>query len=546
MPKNNRAVVTMSIGDKFEAIASLTHPSIIAYAKRIGADFVNLSSVDNKNPHWNKFQLYDLLAIYKRAIWLDTDLIVRDDCPDLFEMVPEEEIGIFEEGRFAPRTELMNKAMESYDESLEWDGKYFNTGVMIISRYHREIFRKPFENKIEESVLGTINYTSFLAEQSYLNVRIAQSNAKIFSLRYKFNRMTLMDERTGEPRHASYIVHYAGAPNFSEMLTILKKDIDTWNEDSPCYDYKKNILIRIGGGMGDQVCAEPVSRYIIENVYPNEKIVIITGFPEFFSHLGVPAITVEQWNIITKSSDIGGPWFVVETMPDTDKSPWQVFTHTLSHSVDFSSISSIKRMIPDKSKEIHMEVSPKGVKQVDTIVARGAQNMVLVHPGHGWPSKTFPKKWWDSVIRGLVDNGIKVGVIGKRVSENRKYVDVEIPDGCVDFRDLLSLNGLIAAISQAKVLLSNDSSPIHIAGAFDNWIVLVPTCKHPDFVLPYRKGSKKYKTRSVYNKLTVDAVDSSPTRISPQTLDYVVGDILDYLPPVEKVINVVSKCHGGK
>lgn len=543
MNKNTRAVVTMSIGKEYETIASLTHPSIKAYAERIGAEFVNLSSTDDINmPHWNKFQLYGVLAKFKRVIWLDTDLIVRDDCPDLFEIVPEEEFGIFEEGKFAPRMEIMAKAIETYAEPVEWDGSYFNTGVMVVSRFHREIFRRPFSDKLEESALKTFEIPSFLGEQSYLNIRLAQSGVEICKLPYRFNRMSLMDERTGEPRHASYIVHYAGAPTVTEMISVIVKDIEDWKEHAPEYSYKKRILIRVGGGMGDQVCAEPIARYAINKTYPDDQLIIVSGFPEFFSHLEVPSISFEDWTLMTKTSDVGGPWFIMETMPEVSKPIWQNLTHPLSHTIDFSAIAALKRMIPDKAKEIQLKVTQKGLDEVDAILSGGASNTVLVHPGHGWPSKTFPEEWWTKVINGLVDCKVKVGIIGKRVSENRKYVDVDLPEECVDFRDLLSVSGLVAAISQAKVLVSNDSAPIHIAGAFDNWIVLIPTCKHPDLVLPYRKGSKRYKTRSLYQKLTVDVVDNSPTRIHEQTLDHVVGDILDYLPTPKQVINETMKC----
>ena len=47
------------------------------------------------------------------------------------------------------------------------------------------------------------------------------------------------------------------------------------------------------------------------------------------------------------------------------------------------------------------------------------------------------------------------------------------------------------------MLISNDSAPIHIAGATDIWIVGVYTAKHPAFVIPYRKGSQSYKTIQV-------------------------------------------------
>jgi len=95
-----------------------------------------------------------------------------------------------------------------------------------------------------------------------------------------------------------------------------------------------------------------------------------------------------------------------------------------------------------------------------------------------------------------------------------------------------------------KVVVSNDSSPIHIAGAFDNNIVLIPTCKHPDHLLPWRKGSQSYKTVSLYKKLTLDTCDSRPTTVGGSSAEFVNGDILDHLPNtkdvVDKVLEIIS------
>ena len=65
---------------------------------------------------------------------------------------------------------------------------------------------------------------------------------------------------------------------------------------------------------------------------------------------------------------------------------------------------------------------------------------------------------------------------------------------------------------------------------------MIPTCKHPDHTLPWRFGYKYYKSKAVYHKLTCDHLDSSPTRLESQTIDKVPGDILDFLPDPEEVV----------
>ncbi len=143
---NKHLVLTIAVGDDYLQMASYTHPTIKAYAERIGADFLCIDESNTSTPHWEKFQIFDLLNKYERIIYLDTDLIVRDDCPDLFEVVPVSELGMFNEAPFVPdgRQAAMYEVCKAHDTNVpDWDGKYYNSGVMVISRTHKYLFKKP-------------------------------------------------------------------------------------------------------------------------------------------------------------------------------------------------------------------------------------------------------------------------------------------------------------------------------------------------------------------------------------------------------------------
>ena len=103
----------------------------------------------------------------------------------------------------------------------------------------------------------------------------------------------------------------------------------------------------------------------------------------------------------------------------------------------------------------------------------------------------------------------------------------------------------MALISLAKMTITNDSSPVHIAGAFDNWLIVIPTAKHPDHILPFRKDEngnvhQYYKTRALYKKLTIDSLDTCWLSEHPHNIDKVIGDILDYIPEPQTVIDEVN------
>lgn len=524
-------VLTIAVGEQYQQMAKFTHPTIKRYASRVCADFLSIDESTTSTPHWEKFQIFHLLNQYERILYLDTDLIVRDDCPNLFDLVPPNKLGAFDEAPWTDsRTTTMYEACQQYDTTLpDWDGRYYNSGVMVVSRCHKYLFKKPEKEEFN------------FYEQSYLNLKISKDEIPIHDLPYTFNRMICMDKFTGEERFASYIVHYAGVPNISIVLALIPKDIARWEEDSPDYEYQRHLYIEVQGGLGDQACAEPAIRFLKDQVYPGDDIVVATHFPELFKHLDLP---VYEHGKFTPPPDT--PYYSRVTLPGPSTVTWSVVSNLLCHTVDYVSMALLRRTLPLKDRVIKLETDFQDISSLLEVVGvRNLNDLVLVHMGRHWESKTFPASWWQSVVDGLVDASLPVCLIGKE-EETRGTVDIEVRDGVIDTRDLLDLRSLISLIAHAKVTLSNDSAPIHLAGAFDNHIILIPTCKHPDHILPYRDGGRvTYKARALYKRLTLDDCVSQPTAVHGASGEFVKGDILDYLPDPQEVVDTAVTMFRG-
>jgi lipopolysaccharide biosynthesis glycosyltransferase len=176
-----KLVLTIAIGDKYQQMALITHPFIHGYASKIGADFhaITRSMISLTTPHWEKFRIHDLLDQYDRIIYLDTDIIVKPDCQDLFEIVPYHQIGAYNEGRHFARSRQ----------------DYWNTGVMVLSKHHRDLFTPP------AIMAGDIN-TFF--EQDTLNHTFAAWPTMMYDLPREYNALDGGD---------GYIIHKAGNLN---------------------------------------------------------------------------------------------------------------------------------------------------------------------------------------------------------------------------------------------------------------------------------------------------------------------------------------------
>jgi lipopolysaccharide biosynthesis glycosyltransferase len=531
MSKKKNLVLTISIGDYYNEVAKLTLPSIQAYAQKIDADFLNITELkkDYITQKWNKFYIHEILNEYLRIIYFDVDILIRDDCPNLFDVVPETKLGMFNEGRYSPRFEFLEQASEYYNEPLKkWNGKFYNSGVMVISRKHKQIFKLPRGIDFVET------------DQPFINLRILNDKIEMYDLPYDFNRMDILDKFCGISRLNSYIVHYAGAPQDIQM-SVIAKDIQQWKQDAPEYKYKRNILISVTAGMGDQLCAEPAIRYT-QKLYPDANITVVSHFPRLFEHLSCPVMDYEQWKGLNDAV------LTMYTCPDDEQSEHK-FSHVLFHPTDFASMSMVKRTIPHSEKTIQLKLDTEDVSYVLDLFKDKTPDKptVLVHAGKWWPSKTLPKEWWQEIVNKLSEK-LTVVLIGKTIDEKQGYLDIEVPKDGYDLRDLTTLGQMFALISLSRCLVTNDSSPVHIAGAFDNWIVTFPTCKHEDHILPYRNGTQSYKTKALRKGLLLDELEVRHTEFKHDTIDLIPKGktLYDYIPDVNTVVKEVMDIYDNK
>ena len=81
----NRAIVTISCGDFYRQMAAITHPTIKAYADKLRADFIVWDDYgSHAMPHYQKLELGKLLRQYQRVLYVDTDILVRDDAQGIY------------------------------------------------------------------------------------------------------------------------------------------------------------------------------------------------------------------------------------------------------------------------------------------------------------------------------------------------------------------------------------------------------------------------------------------------------------------------------
>lgn len=232
------AIITLSVGH--QQFFDQTHPLMQAYSQRIGADFIKITNSNNQvtgihsGYKLEKFQIYNYLSIYDRIIYLDGDIVIHPQCPNLLELVPEHQLGVVCEVQpYFNREKVFQEACDFYganypDNSQNW----FNTGMMVLSKQHQIMFKKP--HKIQEfparNLDGSIAPKRFTwLDMPFLNCSRLIHNIEFQDLGFKFNYLQPlkdMSNRPFEPKD-SFIFHACG-----EDKSYIDKIIKIWQSQS--------------------------------------------------------------------------------------------------------------------------------------------------------------------------------------------------------------------------------------------------------------------------------------------------------------------------
>ena len=194
--------------------AELTHPIFRDYAKRVNADFIVLDEmfdceeatggIGNGTYQYRIMKHYDLHEVYDRILHLDNDMILTPECPNLFEIVPDDCIGSILEDKGSRRHQRISCIQNSQNQfgDIGWREKYINTGVFVTSKRHRDIYQP----------IGGRYFVDWGTDDIHIGYLIHKHGHKIYELPFQFNHMTMHSEQWNKNsnRFDSHIIHYAG------------------------------------------------------------------------------------------------------------------------------------------------------------------------------------------------------------------------------------------------------------------------------------------------------------------------------------------------
>lgn len=198
------AVITFSIGKNRE-FAKINHSTFKRYAHKVNADFIlykdfNLpieysdieSGRENNTSYVSKMAIiYDALSKYEKVLYLDDDCYVSNDCPNLFNFVPDNFMAMHNEGIITALSDTVvnvsNTTMIKNNLKPYTKKNYFNSGVMLVNKKYNYIFSSKFVNNPVYKKLFNCKFV----DQTYLNYIVNANHIPYIALSQLFNKTKL-------------------------------------------------------------------------------------------------------------------------------------------------------------------------------------------------------------------------------------------------------------------------------------------------------------------------------------------------------------------
>lgn len=215
-----RAIYTINILNRENEIFDVCVNSIKEYAKRIGVDFIERNSIqdhklsneiDYENIIMEKFYIRELLNYYDRVLYLDADILIKKDSPDIFKEYSDvnylykyNEIK-FNNVQYDKQIEIARRLYNINWSKSNGHYDFYNAGVMLVSKAQKKVFNYNEDNYF------VFNELPMIVDEPYLHYNIFRYNIPIKELDKKFNTMIYFEDD-------GWFLHFANVLDRKERI----------------------------------------------------------------------------------------------------------------------------------------------------------------------------------------------------------------------------------------------------------------------------------------------------------------------------------------
>ena len=215
-PSKTLLVVTLATGAKAMDLLEITGPRMQAYAEQCGADYrVILDDMSKGYPLANKFRLATLTKRYDRVLFVDADVWIKPDAPNIF---AEHEPGavyihpdtLHDHFSLAKAEEWMIQTCKE-QQVEQFTARNLNTGVVLFDGTQSHIWTAP------PLPLGKLH----ISEQMWVEAQIVRSGAKQVDLDARWNWQWYFHD-FAKGHDDAFVIHLAACPHEERIYRMRK------------------------------------------------------------------------------------------------------------------------------------------------------------------------------------------------------------------------------------------------------------------------------------------------------------------------------------
>ena len=308
-------------------------------------------------------------------------------------------------------------------------------------------------------------------------------------------------------------------------------------------DLAPALFITTFEGYGDLLYHTPTIR-ILSKIYPNLDVWCKRAEP-FLNNPHIRQLTLFEQELPFVSDRYESRVFRVSV------DSLIRFPHCNIHTVDLVSIKALRCTLRDKEKTLEAYWTLDDLQHVQELLARhpmAAQNkikegkFVVLSPAITWASRTLPLSFYQEFIAEVQKLGYGAVLVGKNVTytpgldiDKTLYPEDGFP-GAISLYNQLTFAQLCALYSIAPIAINteNGNNPISCTNDFC-WNLYIPTLTAPEYRLPYRQGSQRYRTAIAANE-----EDYYPASVYGHTGVNLYTEMPVVLPTVEQTIKTLQ------
>lgn len=219
--KNDIAICTIPANDIAMEQLNVTRKSIKSYAKKCGADYIELSGDQCPEfPMYNKYRLHQVTSKYEKTLYLDCDIIVKKKCTNLFDLTPNDKFSVFNQADILEENNRIKNVHVGMRERTNEIAKLFqvkdykyrqpNGGVLVIPKSLQDVYKQPNGPYPKD----------WCFDQYYLSVQLNDENFNDLSPIYNWE---FIRHDFWEGLEDAHIIHLDGSRPFKYRMDLLNR-----------------------------------------------------------------------------------------------------------------------------------------------------------------------------------------------------------------------------------------------------------------------------------------------------------------------------------